>query len=1020
MIVESETGEVGPSLRSRRQAAGLTQRELADRAGMSVRAVRYLESGRTRAPRSASLRQLEQALDAAVEPAAPAATVIGVLGPLSLRVGGEPVEVGGAKIAALLGLLALQPHSTVSRDEIVDVLWGEQPPASHAHLVHTYVGRLRRLLGPAPGPRLIAGTRGGYLLTANEDQLDLLKFAALSDRAAEAAAAGDRERAGSLYDQSLACWRGSLLAGVDQRLRQHPAAVALAARRVSLSLAYADIALARGEYAEVAARLRPLLADETLHEGLQARMMLALAGSGQQVAALGRFDELRSALKQELGVEPGRELREAHLKVLRGQVSARPPGERNCLPRDLPDFTGRYGECRELLGAPPAGVVTAIDGMAGVGKTTLAVHLAHELAPHYPDGQLFLDLRAHSAGQEPVSARDALESLLRQFGVEGERIPKSVNDCASLWRSLAAERRLLVVLDNVADAAQLRPLLPNGRWSWTVVTSRGRLPSLEGVHRLSLDVLPHDEAAELFAQVLGRPVTGEADAVAEVLRLCGFLPLAVRIAGAKARAHPSWTVAHLAGRLRDEHRRLAELRVGDRSVEAAFALSYDLLGAPEQRMFRLLGECPGTGFDAYAAAALAGLPLAEAEDLLDQLLDAHLLLEPVPGRFRFHDLLLQHARKAARRDEDDNARQQAQDRVTGYYLHAAAQAADLLEPTRRRWDPGVGPVDLPRFAGQPEAVGWLTLEHENLVAVIAAASARDSWAHCWQLAQCLWRFFFVRGHLQDWIHTHRLALAATLRHGDVLARAETHKNLGLAHWRRADFTEALEHHHRALELDEEAGDVWGQAKTHNHLGFIHARMGRHIEAVHHQRQAVTLYHQTADDCGRARAQLGLGIAYYHAGDIETACYWLDLALALTRQAEDHWGQGLALIGYGFALEEKGRPLLEQALGLTHAIGDRWSECLALTGLGICDHLAGATGPALDRLGQAVTIARESGDRWGLRLALSALGRVLSDRTRYAEAVAAHQEALVLTRELCNKHLEAEVLADLAAALAPSA
>ncbi len=939
------------------------------------------------------MRQLDEVLNAPGRPEQ-TPTTVGVLGPLSVRHGGEPVDIGGAKAAALLGLLALHPNTAVSRDEIVDVLWGELPPASHAHLVHTYAGRLRRRLGQ--GPRLVAA-RGGYLLAAEPGQLDLLRFLALAEDGDDA--------------EALALWRGPVLGGVDQRLRQHPAAVALAARRVKSALRYADLALAEGQAADVVAVLRPLLADEPMHEGLHARMVLALAGSGQQVAALGHYDDVREALEHDLGVEPGEQLRAAHLKVLRGQVPARPAGERNCLPRDLPDFTGRRAECQALLDGSAGGLVTAIDGMAGVGKTTLAVHLAHELAPRFPDGRLFLDLRAHSPGRQPPSARDALESLLRQFGVEGERIPERVDDCAALWRSLAAERRLLVVLDNVADAAQLRPLLPNGRRGWTVVTSRRRLASVEGVHRISLDVLPHADAATLFARVLGRSVDGQEDEVAEVLRLCGFLPLAVRIAAAKARAHPSWTVGHLAERLRDEHRRLSELRVDDRSVEAAFGLSYDLLGPEQQRMFRLLGECPGSDFDAYAAAALAGIGRAAAEEILDELLAAHLLLEPVPGRFRFHDLLRQFARAAALRDEGERA----QARLVGYYLHAAARSADLLEPTRRRWDPGPEPEVLPEFAGPTDAVGWLAAEHENLVSVIAAASDRGWWEQCWRLAQCLWRFFFVRGHLQDWIFTHRLALAAALRTGDLRARAEIRKNLGLAHWRRADFDEALDHHHRALELDEREEDVWGQAKTHNHLGFIHSRMGHHDQAIHHQRQAVVLYHEARDDCGQARAQMGLGNAYYHAGRIGECCAWFTRAVDLAQRASDHWGLGLALIGFGFALGAAGRPHLEQALALTHAIGDRWSECLALTGLGICDHLGGATGPALDRLREAVSLARETGDRWGLRLALSALGRVLSGLGRDEDALAAHEEALALTRELRNLPLEAEVLADLAAA-----
>ncbi|NKE57827.1 tetratricopeptide repeat protein [Lentzea sp. PSKA42] len=951
------TGDFGRTLRARRQAAGLTQRELAQRAGMSVRAVRNLENGRTAAPRGATSRQLDAALETACGPE----LWIGVLGPLQLRVGGRSVEVRGTKTATLLGLLALQPNSAVPREEIVDVLWDGRPPASQAQLVGVHTGRLRRLVGPL----LQAVRGGGYRLAVDAAQLDLLRFNDIADRFG--------------YAEALDCWRGPVLGG---RLRQHPAAVALADRRVALALSYADI----GPPADVIAMLRPLLADEPMHEGLHARMVLALAASGQQVSALQHFERVRSMLVRELGVEPGEELRAAQLKVLRGQTVV---GERNCLPRDLPDFTGRDDELRALLDDPCP--VTVIDGMAGIGKTALAVHLAHALAGRYPGGTLFLDL---GAGHDPLSACDALESLLRQLGVEGERIPVRTDDCAALWRALTADRRVLVVLDNVSGAAQVRPLLPSG--GRAILTSRTRLSSLEGVRQLSLDVLPDPDAATLFARMLGRPV-----AAAEVLRLCGFLPLAVRIAAAKLRAHPSWTVAYLADRLRDEHLRLGELRVGDRAVDAAFSLSYQQLTEPQRRLFRLLGDCPALEFDVDAAGAL----VENAEQLLHDLLDAHLLLEPTPGRFRFHDLLRQHARSMAVCDEPDRA--SAQLRLIDHYLHRAAGAADALEPTRRRWDTG----GTSPFAGPAEAMAWLVVEHENLVAVVAAASSRGLWTPCWQLAQCLWRFFFLRGHLRDWVLTHRLALAAARRCGDLRAEAETRKNLGLAHWRRASFAEALDHHYQALLLDEREADVWGRAKTHNHLGFIHARMGHHDQAVHHQQSAVALYQDAGDDCGQARAQIGLGDAHFQAGSIDASRVWFARALDLTRLAGDRWGEGLALIGLGFARREHGRPLLERALVLTRALGDRWSECLALTGLGIHDHLAGATDRAVSQLRGAVSLARSTGDRWGLRLALSAVGRVLSDRS---EAVAAHEEALELTRSLRNRHLEAEVLADLAA------
>jgi DNA-binding SARP family transcriptional activator/tetratricopeptide (TPR) repeat protein/DNA-binding XRE family transcriptional regulator len=999
---------LGTALRAHRTRNGMTQRDLAELAGVSVRTVRAIERGHSERPRQASVRQLAGVLHGTASRPDTDRFHVDILGALRVRRDGRSVEIGSEHQRCLLGLLALHAGHPVSQSQIVGVLWDGAPPVTHRALLHTAVSRLRKLLGDG-ADRIVTHPHNGYVLTIDPHRLDLVRFDGLAAAARDAA---DPREALALFDRALACWRGPVLADLPERLRQHPAAIAAAAGRLSTVLGYLDIAMAVGAHEQAVARTRALIEDEPFHEGLHARLMLALAGTGQQAAALALFERIRERLRVELAVDPGKELRAAHLAVLRGQGSA--PGGRSCLPRDLPDFTGRDTELRALLGGRAVCAVTSIGGMAGVGKTVLAVRLAHELAPHFPDGQLFLDLHAYTAGTNPLSARDALESLLRQFGVDGERIPARLDDCAALWRAVTTGQRLLLVLDNAADAAQLRPLLPSGPHTRTLITSRSQLTSLDGVHHLGVDVLPHTDAATLFARAVGRPVAGQEDAVAEVARLCGFLPLAVRIAAAKARAHPSWTVAHLAARLGDEHRRLTELHVGDRSVEAAFALSYRQLDEPRQRMFRLLGDSPTVDTDAYAAAALAGLRHTEVERLLDDLLDDHLLLEPRPGRFQCHDLIRQHARAAAAHHDPADARAAAQTRLAAYYLHAATHAADLLEPARRRWHPGVPEADLPRLTGQPDAVAWLTAEQHNLVAIVAASAAQGRWNDCWQLAQCLWRYFFVRGHLQDWVTTHRLALTAARRAGDTRAQAETHKNLGLAHWRRGDLTAALDHHHEALALDEHDADLWGQAKTHNHLGFIHVRMGHHAQALHHQRLAVDRYRAAGDDSGLAWAQIGLGDAYFQQGEVATSGLWFSRALDLTQSIGDRWGELHALTGLGFTRREAGRPLLEHALELARAVGDRWSECLALTGIGSCDRLSGATGSALDRLGQAAALAREAGDTWALRLALTELGHTLSEHGHDDEAIATHEEALALTRTLHNEHLEAQVLGDLRA------
>jgi DNA-binding SARP family transcriptional activator/DNA-binding XRE family transcriptional regulator len=894
---------LGTALRAHRARNDMTQQDLADLAGVSIRTVRAIERGHSEHPRQASLRQLAGVLHGTTSRPDNDQPHIDILGPLTVRRGDRPVEIGSEHQRCLLGVLALHAGQVVPHNEIIEVLWDGLPPATHRPLLHTAVSRLRKLLGD----RVITRRHNGYVLEMDPRHLDLSRFDSLIADAGETP-----DEALSLLGRALDCWRSPVLADLPERLRQHPTAIAVSGRRLSTVLRYLDIALKNGAHEQAVARAQTLVHDEPFHEGLHARLMLALAGVGQQAAALTVFAEIRDRLRTELAVDPGEELRAAHLRVLRGQISV--PGNRNCLPRDLPDFTGRDTELRTLLDA--VGTVTAIDGMPGVGKTALAVRLAHELAPHHPDGQLFLDLHAYTAGTDPLSPQDALESLLRQFGVDGRQIPARLDERAALWRAVTAGQRLLVVLDNAVDAAQLRPLLPNGPHTRTLITSRSRLTSLEGVRHLCVDVLPRADAAVLFARVLGRPVTGQEDAVAEVVRLCGFLPLAVRIAAVKAQAHPSWSIAHLVARLGDAP--LNELHIGDRSVEAAFALSYRTLGGPQQRMFGLLGESGTPDTDAYAAAALVGIPSDEAEQLLDDLQDAHLLQEPTPGRYEFHDLIRHHAQAAAADHDPADARV----RLADYYLHTANQAADLIEPARRAWRPSTPEMNLPRFAGQSDAMAWLTAEHRNLIAIVVAASASGWWNHCWQLTQCLSRYFLVRGHLQDGITTNELALSAAQQAGNTHAEAEAHRN----------------------------------------LGFIHTRMGHHTQALQHHHTAIRHYREAGDDSGLARAQIGLGKTYLQKGALPASRTWFSRALNLTRSTEDRWNECLALMGIGICDRLAGATSsaldrLAEATSLAREAGDPWTLRLVLTELGRALSEQGQHDKAIATHEEALSISR---------------------------------------------------------------
>jgi len=481
----------------------------------------------------------------------------------------------------------------------------------------------------------------------------------------------------------------------------------------------------------VAAELPALIATQPFRERLRGQLMLALYRCGRQAEALSVYAETRTLLTDELGVEPGPGLVRLHRQVLTADPALEPAAPRT-LPYDLADFSGRGADMDRLLTAADAVVISAIDGMAGIGKTALAVHAAHRLADRYPDGQLFFDLHAHTAGAQPVEPDVALEMLLRMLGIPAAAIPEGLEQRTARWRTELARRRVLVVLDNAASAAQVRPLLPGTPRCLALITSRRRLGVIEGATVVSLDVLPAGDALHLFGAVAGPArVAAEPAAAAEVIELCGYLPLAIRIAGTRLAQRPNWTVASLAHRLRAETGRLPELTLGDRGVGLAFAMSYAHLSPTQQQLFRLLGLHPGADFDRYSAAALADVPPRRAESLLEALVDAHLLRHSANGRYTFHDLLREYAHGLARTDGDEPLA-----RLHDYFLAAATSAGDLISREARRFEPSLThpPRHLPRLADLDAALSFMTAEHQSLLALAAVTDD-------WQLA-CVLRAFF--------------------------------------------------------------------------------------------------------------------------------------------------------------------------------------------------------------------------------------------------------------------------------------
>ncbi|KAA2254426.1 tetratricopeptide repeat protein [Solihabitans fulvus] len=956
-----------------------------------------------------------------------------ILGPVEVWGSQGQVRLGGAKQLALLSALIMQANRVVSVERLGHALWEEDLPGTVTAALQTYVFRLRRALAavePAGGERIVTH-QAGYRLRVDPGELDLGIFRGHVERARSAATAELYDEAAKEFQAALALWRGAAFTGVPGSFAQAQA-FGLGEEHLAATEEYAEVELELGRHVELIPELTALVAAHPLRERLHGHLMLALYRSGRQAEALQAFQDARRTMVRELGIDPGAELTDLHQRILRGapELSAAQPQEppsvpvrRNDLPGDVADFTGRDAEVRRLLAALPSAeeagaavVIAAIDGMAGIGKTTLAVHAAHQLTARYPDAQLFIDLHAHTAGHDPVEPGVALETLLRALGVPGEKIPDSMEARAALWRAELAGRRALVVLDNAASAAQVRPLLPGASGCLVLVTSRRRLAALEAAHTLSMDVLPPADARALFAHVAGdERATTDPDATDEVARLCGYLPLALRIAAARLRQRPAWTTAHLAARLRENQQYLTELAVGDRSVAAAFTLSYQHLDTAQQRLFRLLGLVPGPDFDAYAAAALADRSLGEVEQLLEDLVDVHLLQQRSPGRYRFHDLLHHHARTIAQETDDEHVRYAAVTRMLDYYLHATVLAAQHFQPHRQppTIDTAKPPAYTPQLPDFAEAVAWLDAEHANLSAVIAYAASTGR-THAWQLPHALWRFYFTRNHIHDWIATHQHALTAARQRADSHARAETLKNLGIAYWMVRRHTEALDHLQEALALHRQIGDQRGEASTLNNLGVVYRQLGRYEDALTHVEQALALQRELGDRRGEGHTLANLGNLYGRLGRPLEALANHQRALTLNRQVAYQWGEANALGNLGNVYARLGRyhdalDHLHQALDLNRQVGYERGEGRVLGLLGTVYARLNRCAEALDHQERALAINRQVGYQWGEAHTLANLGGLYGRLGRYPEALDHLDRALELNRRIGYQRGEGKAL-----------
>ncbi|MGV9453038.1 ATP-binding protein [Streptomyces sp. NPDC003635] len=642
------------------------------------------------------------------------------------------------------------------------------------------------------------------------------------------------------------------------------------------------------------------------------------------------------------------------------------PLPRNDLPRDAADFTGREAELAAVLDAVGSHRAVSVGGMAGVGKTCLAVHAAHRLADGFPDGQLYVDLHGFTEGRPPLDPDSALRMLLGALDVPSERVPQSgLEQLSACWRAELARRRVVVVLDNAADAEQVRPLLPGAGPSVALITSRNRLLGLDEVPPVSLDVLSPGESAELLARASGDPggpegrLARDPESAAEVLRLCGRLPLALRLAGARLRHRPGWTVGILVERLAE----------GASEFDTAFAMSVRQLDRPHARLFRLLGLLPGESFDAYVAAALADVPLREAREMLEDLVDAHLVQQPTADRYRLHDLVHQHARRALAETDPAAERERALTRVLDYYVHAAA-AADAAMPfiaPARPVSAGPAPAELPRFADKNAAMSWLVGEYGNLVAVFETASAVGADVHVCELPRFLRSYFARRCGTTHLNMLFERSLTAAERLGDPLHLAEAYSDLGFARYNAGRAAEAAEAYEAAAARVDLAGDARVEAELTLRRGYLGWDAGQVEEPLELFRLAGKLYGNAGCPQGAAHAA--------------TAEAW-----------------ALAQLGQ----HEEAARLAREVLDVPHP-DPAWPPALtARITLGVA--LARQTpDAAADHLRRALELAREDGHLHNQAWCLNCLGVALRQMGRYEEALAGHRAAFALLDELFEEH-----------------
>ncbi|MDQ2586632.1 SARP family transcriptional regulator [Saccharothrix yanglingensis] len=955
------------------------------------------------------------------------APVYRVLGPLHVADGPDRVSrVPPGRQQVVLGALLLDANRVVGIDHLIDAVWDDAPPVTARRQIQICVSALRANLTSIGRGEAIVTRPPGYLLRVADGESDVQLFAALTAEGEALVRSGDPRGGLALLRQALALWRGPALGGTAGS-RLTAKAAKLEEDRIAVLETCFDLELNAGRHRQVVGEISALVAQHPLRERLRSQLMLALYRSGRQAEALEAYRATRELLVDELGLEPGEDLRRLEAAILAGDpslvveaegVPARQGRERQAptapppvetvvplqLPADIGEFTGRAGlvaQARELLAqGGRATRVVALVGKPGIGKSAVAVHVAHLLVEeHFPDGQLYCDLGG--TREHPANAADVLGRFLRAMGIPGTSIPDAEDERAEMYRQLVARKRMLVVLDDAATESQVRALLPGSSSCSVVVTSRTRLTGLPGVRVLEVEVPSQDEALEMLATVVGHDRVGaEPAAAAALIRLVGSLPLALRIVAARLSARPSWSLAWMLERLSDERRRLDELAHGDMMVRASLALTYDGLQVESRRLLRLLGALDGLSFPTWVAAALLDEDVFVAADLLEGLVDAQMLeivaVDATGGpRYRFHDLIRLFSREQLERNEGEGPRAAAVRRVVGGWLALAGEAhvrvygGDFtsLHGDAPRWRPSASHVD--RLLADP--LLWLEAEQQNLCSAVETSAEEGLHEACWDLAVTLVTLFEARCYFADWDRTHQRALAAVRAAGNSRGEAALLCSLASLQlsWSRARAARDLVE--PALRTFEALADGQGVALARRNLALAHHRLGDLDAAAPLYLAALEGFHASGDPVGQAWVLTQVAQIELESGEQESAANRLYEALDICRRFGNHRVEVQVRYRLSDLMIRQGRhdeaaEALTELLAGVRASGDTVGEARVLHKLAVVRGALGDAGGAEALLREALEVRERAMDHGGAAETRAELAVVLADRGDRAAAV----------------------------------